>query len=386
MDEPLLQTKLFIPITRPDPAGKLTVRLVARPRLMAQLNEGLPRRLTLISAPAGFGKTTLVSSWLEQMQLAAAWLSLDKEDNDFARFWTYLIAALQTLHSEVGKTVSALLQSSPRPSSHLLLTLLLNDLTTVSQKSILVLDDYHTIENETIDQSLAFFLDHLPPSLHLVITSRVDPNLPLARLRANGQLQELRSAELRFTPAESAQFLEQMTDQPLTAEQVAALDERTEGWIAGLQMAALSLRHREAATVAQFIHEFTGSHHYIMDYLVDEVLQQQSGEVQTFLLCNSILDRLCGSLSEAVFREAEVPESVRDLGPPSGAAEASRAQKLLTYLEHANLFVTPSTINSIGTAIIPSLRISCASASNRRCPIEWARCTCAPVSGTSKRA
>ncbi len=341
MDAPLLQTKLYIPATRPDPATRLRASLVPRPHLMERLNEGLPGKLTLISAPAGFGKTTLVSSWLEHVNLPAAWLSLDEDDNDWARFLTYLIAALQTIQPEVGTEVLALLQSSPLPPSHTLLTLLINDLTAISERFILVLDDYHSIENETIDQALDFFLDHLPPLMHLVLTSRVDPNLSLSRLRASGQLNELRSADLRFTPAEAARFLEQVTGLSLTATEVAALDRRTEGWIAGLQMAALSLRQREAAAVSQFIEEFSGSHHYIMDYLVDEVLQGQPAEVQTFLLYTSILDRLCGPLCEAILPGGEAPEDGRDVAPPPEAPDARRAQELLAYLEHANLFITP---------------------------------------------
>ncbi len=347
MDAPLLQTKLYIPVTRPDPVTRLRTSFIPRPHLMERLDAGLPGKLTLISAPAGFGKTTLVSSWLEHANLPAAWLSLDEDDNDWARFLTYLIAALQTIQPEVGTEVLALLQSSPLPPSHTLLTLLINDLTAISERFILVLDDYHSIENETIDQALDFFLDHLPPLVHLVLTSRVDPNLSLARLRASGQLNELRSADLRFTPAETARFLEQMTDLSLTEAEVAALDRRTEGWIAGLQMAALSLRQREAAAVSQFIEEFSGSHHYIMDYLVDEVLQGQPAEVQTFLLYTSILDRLCGPLCDTVLgvRNKPVPAAPRGpgglgghRGPDSLSADS---QSLLEYLEHANLFITP---------------------------------------------
>ncbi len=182
---------------------------MARPLLMERLSEGLSRRLTLISAPAGFGKTVLASSWLEQVNLPAAWLWLDQDDNDLSRFLTYLIAALQTIQPETGRGVLSLLQSSPPPGSHKLLTLLLNDLAAVSEEFILVLDHYHTIEAQPIDQALTFFIDHPPPSMNLVISSRMDPHLHLSRLRANAQLQELRSADLRFTPAETAQFLEQ---------------------------------------------------------------------------------------------------------------------------------------------------------------------------------
>jgi LuxR family maltose regulon positive regulatory protein len=331
MDEPLLQTKLYIPATRPDPVARLRTSLVPRPHLMERLDAGLPGKLTLISAPAGFGKTTLVSSWLEHVNLPAAWLSLDEDDNDFARFWTYFIAALQTIQPEVGTNVLALLQSSSLPPSHTLLTLLINDLTAISERFILVLDDYHSIETETIDQALDFFLDHLPPLMHLVLTSRADPNLSLSRLRASGQLNELRSADLRFTPAETARFLEQMTSLSLTAAEVAALDLRTEGWIAGLQMAALSLQQREAAAASQFIQEFSGSHRYIMDYLVDEVLQGQPAEVQTFLLVTSIPDRLCAPLCDSVIGAME-RVNVGTLQP---------SNEVLGYLEHANLFITP---------------------------------------------
>jgi LuxR family maltose regulon positive regulatory protein len=341
MDTPLLQTKLHIPLTRPDPAAGLRTSLVPRPHLIDRLNEGLVGKVTLVSAPAGFGKTTLVSHWLDQLNLPAAWLSLDDDDNELARFLSYLIAALQTIQPDVGIEVLALLQSSPLPPNHILLTLLINDLMAVSEKFMLVLDDYHSLDTDPIDQALTFFIDHLPPAMHLVLASRVDPNLPLARLRAGGQLNELRSAELRFTPEEASQFLEQMTGLSLAPAEVAALDRRIEGWIAGLQMAALSLRQREATDVAQFIAAFCGSHHYIMEYLVDEVLQQQPGEVQTFLLYTSVLDRLCGPLCEALLGGSETPGGDRDVAPPAVVPDASRAQVLLAYLEQANLFITP---------------------------------------------
>ena len=341
METPLLQTKLYIPVTRPDPAAGLRTSFIPRLRLIDRLNQGLAGKLTLISAPAGFGKTTLVSHWLEQVNLTVAWLSLDQDDNDLARFLRYMIAALQTIQPAVGTEVLALLQSSPLPPSQTLLTLLINDLTAVTDKSLLVLDDYHLLDTATIDQALTFFIDHLPPTLHLVLTSRADPNLPLARLRANRQLSELRSADLRFTPTETAQFLAQMTDLNLAPAEVAALDRRTEGWIAGLQMAALSLGQRETEAVAQFIEAFSGSHHYIMDYLVDEVLHQQPVELQTFLLYTSILDRLCGPLCEAILRGTEPLDNGRDITPAPTMPDASGAQEILAYLEHANLFITP---------------------------------------------
>jgi LuxR family maltose regulon positive regulatory protein len=329
MDEPLLQTKFFIPVVRPEPAATLKTTFVHRPHLIERLNEGLSAKLTIVCAPAGFGKTTLVGSWLVRANLPAAWLSLDEDDNDLASFWTYFIAALQTIWPETGAGVLAMLQASPLPNSHALLTPLINDLTAIPEKFILVLDDYDEIENENIDQALDFFIEHLPPSMHLVIASRVDPDLSLSRLRANGKLNELRSADLRFTPKESTLFLEQMTGLSLTAAEVDALDQRTEGWIAGLKMAALSLRQRESTSVAQFIDEFSGSHHYIMDYLVDEVLQQQSADLQTFLLYTSILDRLCAPLCDSIVGASESLNVER----------FRRSDEILESLERANLFI-----------------------------------------------
>jgi LuxR family maltose regulon positive regulatory protein len=331
MDESLLQTKFYIPVTRADSAARFKTNLVPRTRLVERLDEGLPGKLTLICAPAGFGKTTLISNWLEHTNLPAAWLSLDEDDNDLARFFTYFIAALRTIRPDTGASVLAMLQASPLPHSHTLLTPLINDLTAISEKFILVLDDYHAIETEAIDQALDFFIEHIPPHMHLVIASRVDPNLSVSRLRANRQLNELRSDDLRFTPDESAQFLEQNTGLSLTAAEVSALDRRTEGWVAGLQMAALSLRQQETVSVAQFIEDFSGSHRYIMDYLVDEVLRGQPAEVQTFLLSTSILDRLCASLCDAVVGTLE-RGNVGTLQP---------SDAVLEYLERANLFITP---------------------------------------------
>ncbi|MCB0211464.1 MAG: AAA family ATPase [Anaerolineae bacterium] len=338
MNTPLLQTKFYIPVTRSNPADGLRTSFVPRLRLIERLNQGLVGKLTLISAPAGFGKTTLVSHWLDQVNLPVAWLSLDKYDSDLARFLRYLIAALQTIQPAVGTETLALLQSSPIPPHHTLLTLLINDLTAIENKSILVLDDYHLLDTDTIDQALTYFVDNLPPTLHLVITSRTDPNLPLARLRANRQMSELRSADLRFTPTEAAQFLTQMTGLTLSPAEVEALDRRTEGWIAGLQMAALSLGQRESQAVAQFVEAFSGSHHYIMDYLVDEVLQQQSAETQTFLLYTSILNRLCGPLCEALLQGVEARDVDRATAPIS---DGPNAQEILANLEQANLFINP---------------------------------------------
>ncbi len=335
MDAPLLQTKFYRPPPRADLANKLGSNFISRPRLLERLDEGSAGKLTLISAGAGFGKTQLVSEWLDHVERPVAWLSLDEDDNDLVRFLTYLVAALQAIQPDIGEKLLDLLQASPLPPSHTLLTLLINDLAALPEAFILVLDDYHVIETKAIDQALNFFIDHLPPLMQLVVTSRIDPNLSLARLRANGQLNELRTADLRFTSAEAAEFLQQIGDLHLTEAEVAALDQRTEGWIAGLQMAVLSLRQREPASVAQFIAAFSGSHRYIMDYLIDEVLQQQPATVQTFLLYTSILDRLCGSLCDAVLGDLQVD---RETQAPLAACQS---QMILEQLERANLFLTP---------------------------------------------
>src|SRR5947208_10088344 len=291
---PILATKLYMPPLRPE--------VVSRPRLLEQLNEGLRRHLVLISAPAGFGKTTLVSQWLALIELPAAWLSLDEGDNDPARFLTYLVAALQTIAAHVGEGVLGVLQSPQPPPTEAILTTLLNDLTSISDQFVLVLDDYHVIDAKAVDQALTFLLEHLPPQMHLIIATREDPQLPMARLRARDQLTELRVTDLRFTPSEAAGFLNQAMGLNLSAEDIAALETRTEGWIAGLQLAAISMQGHKDTT--SFIKSFTGSHHFVMDYLVEEVLEQQPESVQTFLLRTSILDRLCGSLCDAVLLDS----------------------------------------------------------------------------------
>jgi ATP/maltotriose-dependent transcriptional regulator MalT len=311
---PILATKLYIPAPRP--------KVVLRPRLIERLNEGLHRKLTLISAPAGFGKTTLVSEWIAGCQRSVAWLSLDEGDNDPTRFLVYLVAALQAISSNIGKGVLGVLQSPQPPPAESILTALLNEIATVPDNFVLVLDDYHVIDSKPIDSALTFLVEHLPPNVRLVIATREDPDLPLARLRAGDQLTELRVTDLRFTPSEAAEFLNQVMHLSLSAEDIAALETRTEGWIAGLQLAAISMKGQKDVT--SFIKSFTGSHNFVMDYLVEEVLQQQSESVQTFLLRTSILDRLCGPLCDAVLLDV----------PASG-------QETLQYLEQANLFIVP---------------------------------------------
>ena len=328
MPAPILATKLYVPPHRP--------KVVLRPRLIERLNEGLQHKLTLISAAAGFGKTTLVSEWVAGYERPASWLSLDEGDNDPNRFLAYLVAALQTVAADIGAGVLAALQSPQPPPSEALLTTLLNEIAVIPDKFILVLDDYHAIDSKPIDQALAFLLDHLPPQMHLVIATREDPNLPLARLRARGQLTELRAADLRFTPAEAAEFLNQVMGLNLSADDVAALETRTEGWIAGLQLAAISMQGEP--DTAGFIQSFTGSHHFVLDYLIEEVLGQQSASVQTFLLRTSILERMCGPLCDAVCSGGTVYNSSRTAILPDASASG---QETLEYLEHANLFVVP---------------------------------------------
>src|SRR5947209_1486020 len=314
MPTPILATKLYIP--------RLRLHVVIRPRLIERLNEGLHRNLTLIAAPAGFGKTTLVSAWVAGCNRQVAWLSLDKGESDPTLFLTYLVAALQTIAPNIGVGVLSALQSPQPPPTETILTALLNDLTTISEHFVLVLDDYHVIDAKAVDHVLTFLVEHLPPQMHLVIATREDPQLPLARLRARGQLTELRATDLRFTPSEAAEFLNQGMGLNLSAEDVTALEARTEGWIAGLQLAAISLQGHQDVT--GFITSFTGSHHFVLDYLVEEVLQQQSESLQTFLLRTSILERLCGPLCDAVLLN------------PSGSG-----QETLEYIEHANLFLVP---------------------------------------------
>src|SRR5579863_8395758 len=314
----LLETKFYVPRSRRD--------LVPRPRLAERLDRGSASKLMLVSAPAGFGKTTLLTEWLAAGPAApadqrlAAWLSLDRGDNDRASFWTYVIAALRTAAPAVGESALALLQA-PRPSPiETVLTALLNDLGGIASDIVLVLDDYHVIDAREVQDGMAFLLDHLPPGLHVVIASRSDPALPLARLRARGELAEIRAAELRFTPDEAAAYLNELMGLRLTARDVAALEGRTEGWIAALQLAALSMQGRD--DVAGFIAGFAGDDRYVVDYLAEEVLQRQPDRVQAFLLQTSILGRLTGPLCDAV------------TGQGGGKA-------MMEALDRGNLFLVP---------------------------------------------
>ncbi|MEO8286136.1 MAG: LuxR C-terminal-related transcriptional regulator [Chloroflexota bacterium] len=298
MSIPVLATKLYIPSPRP--------KVVLRSRLIERLNQGLHRKLTLISAPAGSGKTTLVSAWVAGCDRAVAWLSLDEEDSDPARFLTSLVAALRRIVPNIGEEVLGVLQSSQPPPIEAALTVLLNEITGMPDDFVLVLDDYHVVDakagvpgvSQAVDDALTSLLEHLPPQMHLVITTREDPQLPLARLRARDQLTELRAKDLRFTNSEAAGFLNQTMGLDLSADDIDALETRTEGWIAGLQLAAISIQGHE--DVPAFIRAFAGDHRYIVDYLVEEVLQRQSESVRSFLLQTSILERLNGPLCDAV--------------------------------------------------------------------------------------
>ncbi|MAU12902.1 MAG: LuxR family transcriptional regulator [Anaerolineaceae bacterium] len=314
MSSQILATKLYIPASR--------LGSVPRPRLTERLNVSLHGNLTLISAPAGFGKTTLIAEWINAHEHPTAWLSLDEGDSDPNRFLIYIIAALQNIAPELGTGILNLLQAPQPPAIDTLLTPLLNEMAAIPHKAVLVLDDYHVLDSQEIDAAMAFLIDNQPPQLHLVITTREDPPLPLARLRARGQLTELRAADLRFRADEAAIFLNQAMGLALSSEDVEALEQRTEGWIVGLQLAALSMQGQQ--DTHQFIQSFTGSHHFVLDYLIEEVLNLQPSHIQDFLLKTSILDHMCGPLCDAILQDAS----------QSGAAT-------LESIRQANLFLIP---------------------------------------------
>ena len=312
MTHPLMATKLYVP--------KLRRGLVARPRLLERMGNGAEAKLTLVSAPAGFGKTTVLAAWLHEASgegRCIAWLSLDAADHEPASFWTYVVTALRGAVPGVGASALELLASFPVPTE-LMLTTLLNELAAAPSEVWLVLDDYHLVDNHEVDEGLAFLLEHLPAQVHLVVTTRADPDLPLARWRVRGGLVEIRAADLRFTSDEAATYLNVATGLDLAAEDIAVLEERTEGWIAALQLAALSLQGRE--DVSGFIARFAGDDRYIVDYLIEEVLRHQPDAVRGFLLQSAVLDRLTGALCDAV--------TGRDDG-----------SEMLVALERANLFI-----------------------------------------------
>jgi len=318
MPDLLLATKLSTPSLRKD--------IVSRPHLIERMGTDLlqddefGRRLTLVSAPAGYGKTTLAIDWLHRLGLPLGWLSLDEADNDPRRFITYLIAAMKKVSESIGQAATAMLQSPQPPPSEIMLTTLVNEISAVSQPFILVLDDYHVIHTPPIHEQLTFLLENQPSNLHLVVTTREDPLLPIPRLRARGQVLEIRQDDLRFSAEETAEFLKTVMGLSLSLDEIAALERRTEGWIAGLQLAALSMQGRD--DLSGFIQAFTGSSRFILDYLVEEVFERQSSHVKDFLLKTSILERLSGPLCDAV-------------------TDINVSQGVLETLEQANLFIVP---------------------------------------------
>jgi len=342
MTTPILTTKLYIPPTRPE--------LVSRPRLIERLNEGLGqnqgfgRKLTLISAPAGFGKTALAGKWVDKLRLDAekenqieyriAWLSLDESDNDLARFLAYFIAALQMVDSSIGQMAQAVFQSQQRLIVEPILMTIVNEIAQLSgslsensgKDFILILDDYHVIEESSIHQVIEFLLEHQPPQLHLVILTRIDPPLPLSRLRARNQMVEIRGNNLHFTTKEANVFLNEIMKLGLTPDEIDLLEKRTEGWIAGLQLAAISLQGQ--TTPRDFIRAFSGDDRHVIDFLLDEVLFRQPQDIRRFLLQTAVLERMCGSLCDAVVNLSD-EESLLD------------GQSFLEYLDRANLFIVP---------------------------------------------
>ena len=318
MSLPLIETKLFRPSPRPG--------MVARQRLQERLDRGLGARLMLVSAPAGFGKSTLLVEWLAAAEARAgttvrgAWLALDAADNDPARFWRYVVAAIRTALPDVGTDALTVLDESQPPPVEVALTMLVNELAAAELDVVLMLDDYHVIEAPAIHEGMAFLLAHQPGHLHLVLATRSDPPLPLPRLRARGDLVEVRAGDLRFTTDEAASYLNEVMGLDLGPDDVRALEGRTEGWIAALQLAALSMTGRE--DVSAFIAGFTGDDRYVVDYLVEEVLQRLPPDVQDFLLRTSVLDRMNGSLCDALTGRVD-------------------GRQVLETLERDNLFVVP---------------------------------------------
>ena len=313
MPQALLTTKLRSPRPRPD--------LVARPRLREVFDQDEGRRLTLVSAPAGFGKTTLLGEWLDDRwgdEKSVAWVSLDESDNDPARFLAYLVRALQSVEERIGEGVLASLRSPALPPGEAVVSALINELARVDQEIFIVLDDYHLITSEPVHEAVSFLIEHMPENAHLVISGRTDPPLPLARLRARDQMTEIRAADLRFTTEEATAFLGEAMGLALSAGDVAALEEITEGWVAALQLAALSMRDRE--DVSGFVEAFSGSNRHVLDFLAEEVLGRQPEAVREFLLRTSVLESMSAPLCDALTSRED-------------------GQQMLERLERNNLFI-----------------------------------------------
>jgi len=315
---PLLKTKLYIPAP---PASK-----VVRTNLLDRLYEVERKALTIISAPAGFGKTTLLAEWIAQTSLPVAWLSLDNGDNDLYRFLSYLIAALDSIQEDIGLEAKQLMSSQQIPQPHIILASLINHLGKVTDPYVLVLDDYQFISEHAVHETMSYFLDHIPTNMHIVIATRADPPLQLGRLRVHEQMLELRTRDLRFTQEEAMEFMNEVMGLELSPEDIQVLETRTEGWVVGLKMAALSLRGRENTN--EFIQAFSGSHRYILDYLVEEVLKHQPEYIQIFLMHTSILEKLSGLLCDALMND-----EWKQVG--------GSGQAILEYLENRNMFVVP---------------------------------------------
>lgn len=316
MINPILTTKLFIPTSRPN--------IVFRPSLIQKITEGLAQggKLTLVSAPAGYGKTTLITEWLKTLDREHAWLSIDAGDNNPQRFFTYLVAALQTIDNEFGEEIGNLLRSPQLPDPETIAALLINQIIDKNKPYVLVLDDYHLITNEYLHRTLEFIIENSPLILHLVIVTRHDPLLPLGKWRARNQLTELRINDLRFTEQEVEVFFAQTMQLSLKETHIFSLKKRTEGWIAGLQLAALSLRGRGEQGVDDFIEEFSGSHRYVIDYLFAEVLLLQKAEIKDFLCNTAVLGRMCASLCDVLM-------------------DRNDSKNILLSLEQTNLFLIP---------------------------------------------
>jgi len=320
---PLIQTKLH----RPRVAGEL----IERPRLLAYLNECSNRPFTLISAPAGYGKTTLLTQWLAQVPYQVAWLSLDENDNNLIGFLSYFVAAIQTLFPKGCSTTLNLLTVAQTPSLDYLTTTLINEIADLPQEFLLVLDDYHFITDKDIHQLISALIQQAPPPLHLVIASRQDAPFSITRLRASQAITEIRMADLRFTLEEVQSYLHLCLGAQVSPEIVRILVERTEGWAVGLRLACLSLRDQE--DYAGFLETFQGTNRYIMEYLVDEILSRQPQPIQTFLLCTSFLDRFCAPLGDALL------EAIATNAEISGGQEQLSSGEILAQLERDNLFV-----------------------------------------------